>query len=101
MAKVQILLAPHEVMREIFLSKEKLEMVREALPRYSDAGTYEFTQEGQAAAEEAFDLTNNPSRDEERADLYGHDRSVSSGDVVDVDGVKYVCMSIGWEVLPK
>lgn len=99
MAKVQILLAPREVMREFFFSKDKMELAREALPRYQAAGTFEFKQAGEEAAEEAFDLTNNPSRDDERVATYGRGRSVSTGDIVEVDGVKYLCMSMGWEVL--
>ncbi len=51
------------------------------------------------AAEEMFDLTNNPSREEERQQRYGNGRSVSSGDIVEVDGVDYLCCSIGWKQL--
>jgi hypothetical protein len=53
--------------------------------------------EGEDAAEEAFDLTNNPSRQEEREQVYGCGRSVSSGDVIMVGDEKWACMSIGWE----
>lgn len=51
------------------------------------------------AAEEMFDLTNNPSRQEERIRTYGNGRSISVGDIVNVDGVDYLCMSAGWEEL--
>lgn len=54
---------------------------------------------GEAAAEEMFDLTNNPSRQGEREVKYGRLRSVSTGDIVTVDGVDYLCCSMGWEVL--
>ena len=99
MSKVTIKLAPRDVMCNVFLGDRAVETVRDALPRYTNAGTFEFEQEGQDAAEEAFDLTNNPSRDEERAAIYGRGRSVSSGDVIDVDGTNYLCMSIGWRIL--
>jgi hypothetical protein len=56
-------------------------------------------QEGLNAAEEMFDLTNNPSRELERLQRYGNGRSVSSGDIVEVDGVDYLCCSIGWKKL--
>jgi hypothetical protein len=52
--------------------------------------------EGKDVAEEIFDLTNNPSRDEEREEMYGRYRSVSVGDIVNVDGVDYLCASVGW-----
>ena len=55
--------------------------------------------EGGEAAEEMFNLTNNPSRQVERLQRYGNGRSVSSGDIVEVDGVNYLCCSIGWEKL--
>jgi hypothetical protein len=51
---------------------------------------------GEAAAEEVFDIANNPSREGERDQLYGQARSVSVGDIVNVDGVDYVCAPVGW-----
>lgn len=53
--------------------------------------------EGRDVAEEVFDLTNNPSRQAEREDLYGRHRSVSVGDIVNVDGVDWLCASFGWQ----
>lgn len=52
-----------------------------------------------AAAEEMFDLTNNPSRQAEREQVYGNGRSVSVGDIVEVDGVDFLCSSFGWKIL--
>jgi hypothetical protein len=52
--------------------------------------------DGEAVAEEVFDLTNNPSREEERQALYGNSRSVSVGDIVNVDGVDWLCCKQGW-----
>jgi len=54
---------------------------------------------GMDAAEEMFDLTNNPGRQAEREALYGRGPSLSKGDIVEVEGVNYVCCSMGWEVL--
>lgn len=99
MAKVTIMLAPQEVMRVFFFNKDHFDLVKQNLSKYSVAGTYEWPMSGEEAAEEAFDLTNNPSREDERLEEYGHGRSVSTGDVVEVDGVKYVCLSFGWGVL--
>jgi hypothetical protein len=99
MTKVTIFLAPRDVMREFSFEKEKLQLVRVNLGYYQDAGSFECRDAGEDAAEEAFDLTNNPSRQSEREEKYGRGRSVSSGDVIDVDGTKFVCMSCGWETL--
>lgn len=55
--------------------------------------------EGEEAAEEVFDLTNNPYREEERDRMYGTARSVAVGDVLNVDGVDFVCCSLGWTAL--
>lgn len=101
MSKVTIHLGTRLILREFFFKEDeaKMALIRSELPHYTIGGTFETDLEGQDAAEEAFDLTNNPSRQEEREEKYGRGRSVSSGDVIEVDGVKYVCMSIGWEVL--
>jgi hypothetical protein len=66
---------------------------------YNKAGDFFFSEEGEAAAEEAFDMTNNPSREYERAKYYGRFRSVSTGDIVEVEGVNYLCCSFGWKVV--
>ena len=50
-------------------------------------------------AEEMFDLTNNPSREEERERDYGRGPSLSTGDIVQVGDVKVVCCSFGWKRL--
>ncbi len=99
MSKVTIFLGTQHILREFFFSQDQLGLVRSEFPHYTNAGSFETPLIGEDAAEEAFDLTNNPGRDDERARVYGRGRSVSSGDVMDVDGVKYVCMSCGWEVL--
>ena len=54
---------------------------------------------GEDAAEELFDLTNNPSRQEEREQKYGRGRSLSVGDIVWVQGKFFVCLSVGWSKL--
>lgn len=55
--------------------------------------------EGKDAAEEMFDLTNNPGRQDEREERYGRGRSLSTGDIVQVDETLYLCCSFGWKVL--
>lgn len=57
--------------------------------------------DGEDAAEEMFDLTNNPSRQDERLDKYGRHQSLSVGDIVHVvsrtDDSYYLCRSFGWK----
>lgn len=66
--------------------------------------SFMFPEESMEAAEHMFDLTNNPSKEEERAGMYGPHRSVAVGDIIEVtddenSGVteRWVCMPVGWE----
>ena len=66
---------------------------------FTSVAWFKVNGEGVEAAEEVFDLTNNPSRQQERVEVYGRGPSLSSGDIVEVDGVNYLCCSFGWEKL--
>jgi len=66
-----------------------------ALNAYEQTFDVETDQLGERAADAMFDLTNNPSRQYERVVKYGRHRSLSSGDIVTVDGVDYLWLSIG------
>jgi hypothetical protein len=99
MTKVTILLAPNTVLREIYFTAGVRGLVEENISHYTACKPFEVNCINEDAAEEVFDLTNNPSRQEEREEKYGRGRSVSMGDIVDVEGVKWVCMSTGWEQL--
>lgn len=67
---------------------------------YKEAPAFTTHLSGQDAAEEAFDLTNNPGRQDERVAKYGsRHRSVSVGDIVETDIGKFVCCSMGWTQL--
>ena len=67
---------------------------------YANAGTVNVGElVGEDAAEEVFDLTNNPGRQQERAQTYGRGRSVSVGDMIEIDGDLYVCAPCGWEAI--
>lgn len=53
--------------------------------------------DGNDVPEEAFDLSNNPSRQDERTEKYGrHNRSLSVGDIVRLDNMCWVCKPVGW-----
>lgn len=98
MASIIIKIAPHDLKREMYGDKT-LQLVKDNLSRYFPYPHINVSVEGEEAAEEAFDLTNNPSRQEEREIKYGRGPSLSVGDVVEVDGVNYVCLSMGWQVV--
>lgn len=88
----------HEIYRDLTF-RPLPEMVKLHLPQYEHSKAIVVPFSGESAAEEAFDLTNNPSRQDEREDKYGLGKSVSVGDVVEVDGVDYLCESFGWAVI--
>ena len=101
MAVITIKLLDSELRGAFYVSKDPIALAQMVRDRYVVATPFvDSTVEGEAAAEEAFDLTNNPSRQDERELKYGRGRSVSVGDIIGVDGVDYLCMSCGWESLP-
>jgi hypothetical protein len=67
--------------------------------RYQKIGSVATDKTGEAAAEEMFDLSNNPSRQEERDLVWGRYPSLSVGDVVHVDNESFLCCSVGWKKL--
>ena len=103
MAVATIKLAPEELMGEFYFQREFAQSIAlRNLAQYTTAGTMGIPLlEGEAVAEEVFDLTNNPSRQDEREDLYGRGRSISVGDIIDVDGVLYLCAPMGWNIVAE
>jgi hypothetical protein len=97
MSEVRIMLAPSAALVGAFCSGADIAF-RQFEKSYQTLPVMQTTWAGEDAAEEMFDLTNNPCRQEERLKLYGNMRSVSVGDVVEVDGVKYLCEPAGWSV---
>lgn len=99
MAKVTVLLAVSQ--RDFFGNPDIVSLAKEYLANSLYSKLCEFTvlASGVAAAEEVFDQSNNPSRGDDRMINYGNGRSLSMGDIVDVDGVKYLCDSFGWKVI--
>jgi hypothetical protein len=99
---VTIKLAPAELIMSFYTSKRgQANVAMDNYKSYEIRPCFAVDAEGIDAAEEAFDLTNNPSRQGEREQLYGRGRSVSVGDIVEVDGVNYLCASMGWEELEE
>jgi len=100
MATVTVKFIPLQLMINMY-SKTSTAWVRQAIADklYTNSDPFTVTGLGLAAAEEVFDITNNPSRQDEREQVYGKGRSVSVGDIVVVGDEMYLCKSIGWEVL--
>lgn len=102
MAKAIIKLLPTTLWSQKPFSSENLEIFarvnrdKYVVAREIECEGYRGEINGEAVAEEVFDLTNNPSRQDERERVYGRGRSISSGDIVEVDGVAYLCLPIGW-----
>lgn len=78
---------------------------------YVELGTFFSDAGGEEAAEEAFDLSNNPSREDERVLVQGRTQSLSVGGVVRVCDISYknatfnykvrhfMCLNVGWKEL--
>lgn len=91
-----------ELMGEFYFREDKVAIARRFLQdgKYTCAGSIGFQNlNGVEVANEMFDLTNNPSRQDEREKLYGRGRSLSVGDIVNVDGVDWLCDRIGWTMI--
>ena len=65
--------------------------------KYTRGSTIATFVHGEDAAEEVYDLANNPSRINERRYQYGTGRSVSVGDIVEVGNDKFLCCTTGWK----
>lgn len=63
---------------------------------YRYIGVFETELAGELAAEEMFDLSNNPDREQERRERWGDCRSLSVGDIVQVNDDSWVCGVVGW-----
>ena len=92
--------APAEAMIN-FYTGDAVKAAAELIKRdaYKKIGSIATEFRGEEAAEDLFDLSNNPSRIGERALVWGNYRSLSVGDVVHVDGESWLCCSMGWTKL--
>jgi hypothetical protein len=97
MNKVTVMLAPPDIMREAYFNDDAAKLVKQNLFRFQKVEVTDVADTGEAAAEEMFDLTNNPSRQDEREQRYGRIRSVSVGDVIETGPDRFLCVSFGWE----
>lgn len=98
---VTVMLVDSQFLGDFYFTKDPVETAKNLLQNnwYTYSGDFYLNEDGESAAEEVFDLTNNPSRQYEREKYYGRKRSVSVGDIVDVEGVKYLCCKTGWKAI--
>ena len=99
MAVATIKLVNEDFLGEFYFQKDPTALAKQLMRegRYKVHGSMGVPgMEGEAVPEEVFDLTNNPGRQYEREDMYGRHRSVSVGDIVNVDGADWLCCSMGW-----
>lgn len=96
MNECTVFMVPDELMSSAFFTKNIVAFASRNATDYAVVFKYTTDKTGIDAAEEAFDLTNNPYRQEERERVYGRGRSVSIGDVVVTDDFTYVCAPHGW-----
>lgn len=98
MSTAKIILVDSSKLGDFYFTTEPAMLARHllSLGYYDTKATIDLLCEGEDACEEIFDLTNNPMRQGDREVRYGRGRSVSVGDIVEVDGVKYLCRPNGW-----
>jgi predicted RecA/RadA family phage recombinase len=99
MAIVKVKFAPAW---RLMLSEDAFALAKADLAagKYVDeSGLFAVDGDSEDAAEDAFDLTNNPGRQFEREQEYGRGRSISSGDIVVVGEEQWLCMSVGWKLI--
>jgi hypothetical protein len=102
--KVTAKFAPKEIRMNIF-RKDDSAFVDKSYDLYTESkqinllGLVTDAMSEEDILEEVFDLTNNPSRQDEREERYGNWKSVSVGDVVEIRAVPYICESFGWRKL--
>lgn len=99
MSAISIKFAPVSIMGEFYTCRSQAALAIANSASYTDGPIFVTPLTGEDAAEEAFDLSNNPCRQDEREEVYGYGRSVSVGDVVIVDDAEYLCSAVGWTLL--
>lgn len=91
--------SPLDAIRGMLPASVALTAFRSPYPKYTPVAWFITDKTGSDAAEEVFALTNDPSRQDERAYHYGEMRSVSVGDIIEVGDDLYLCQPCGWEML--
>jgi hypothetical protein len=98
---VHFFLAPDDMIGSFYFrdTPQALDVVRVRRSHYRLAGMIPTDLVGEEAAEMVFDLSNNPSKEALKESMGWVGRSFSVGDIVVVDGVEWICLSVGWAKL--
>jgi hypothetical protein len=102
MSRIIMMFAPDSLRRDqLFdMNTDPNEIPESTIDQYERAPAIYTDKKGEDAAEEAFDLTNNPWRQEDRVKVgWLNRRSLSVGDIVEVIDVRkerFLCCSFGW-----
>lgn len=99
MALVKVKFAPSNIAAQLY-STDDITAAQWALDNglyREESPLFEVNGDSEDAAEDAFDLTNNPERQAQRVNVYGRGRSVSTGDIVVVGEEQWLCCSFGWK----
>lgn len=96
MSQITVLLAPSTLMGDFYFTKDQIGLAQANLTNYTAKASWYTDLSGEEAAEEVFEITNNPGLQAQREEYYGPFRSVSVGDIVKVDNDKFLCCSVGW-----
>jgi hypothetical protein len=99
MQQVKTLFPPASLQRDAWFGYAPQLVAAYRAGQYRAGPAFYTRKAGEDAVEEAFDLSNNPSRQDERDLVFGDHRSVSVGDIVEVGSDAYLCKSSGWEKL--
>jgi hypothetical protein len=97
---VTIKYVPDNLMRDFFCQPmvDREWWVVQNLQHFVSSPTWDYSDDShEEICEEFFDITNNPSRKSEHRELVGNFRSISVGDVIQVDNSLYLCDSVGWK----
>ena len=101
MAKVTVHMIDRNHLSDFYFTSEPVAKAKEYLESglYTAMGPVDRPFQGEEAAEDMFDMSNNPYRQTVRNEYFGRMRSLSVGDIVEVDGTKYLCRPAEWVVV--
>lgn len=101
MSVIRVHLCPQELRTNTFVNPNLADYVKQNFSEYEPTHRFSIPLNGVEAAEETYDLTNNPLRDEEREYIWGILRPICVGDVIECvgdTGIRefYLCENVGW-----
>lgn len=98
MGQVTVKILNRELTREFWRSDTRADDAQKWLAegQYRDVYQMKVTAQGERAAEVMYDFTNNPELDQARDALGYRGPAVNVGDIVNVEGVDFLCLPTGW-----